>query len=219
MGRFVRAIAAVASLAIFVVVAATAQTQIKIGASTNGMTEFSSAGSTIVTFVGSCGEMGCVPGDAYRGANVGTRYMWITGTKPLIFAAPKPNTFTVHMKGGMLNFSFAPVRDAIQGTTQIAILRDGPSASQIPNTLQVSSANRTFASLWRSSGVVPLNSPTATASRGSALVDQVVSGLAGSTSVAVAGGAFPSAPEPASIALIGSGLLALGGVLKRRLRR
>jgi len=219
MGHFVRAIAAVATLAIFVAVAATAQTQIKISPSINGTTEFSSAGSTIVTFVGSCGEMGCVPGDAYRGVNAGTRYMWITGTKPLIFAAPKPNTFAVRMKGGMMNFSFAPVRDAIQGTTQISILRDGPSASQFPNTLPLSSANRTFASLWRSSGVVPLNSPTAAAPRGSALLDQVVSGLAGGTTVAVAGSAFPSAPEPASIALIGSGLLALGGVLKRRRRR
>jgi len=219
MGRFVRAIVAVASLAIFLAVAASAQTQIKISASKNGMTEFSCAGSTTVTLVGSCGEMSCVPGDAYRGANAGTRPTWLTGTKPLILAAPNPNLFAVNMKGGTLNFSFSPGPGAIQGTTQLTVLRDGTSASQFPGTIPVSSASRTFASLWRSASVVPLNIPTATARRESALVNQMVSGLSGSASVAIAGGAFPSAPEPASIALIGSGLLALGGVLKRRLRR
>ncbi len=41
----------------------------------------------------------------------------------------------------------------------------------------------------------------------------------GRTSSALAGGEPLIVPEPTSIALIGSGLLALGGVLKRRMRR
>lgn len=219
MGRFVRAIMVVASLAIILTVSATAQTQIKIGASVNGMTEFSSAGSNTPTFVGSCGETSCVLGDAYLGTNADTRPRWIMGTRPLILAAPNPNIFAVNMKYGMLNFGFSTSQGAGQGATQLTVLRDGTSASQFPSSMQVSTASYVFASLWQSASVVPLNLPTSTAPRGNAGVNLVVRGLAGSASVAIAGGAFPSAPEPASIALIGSGLLALGGVLKRRLRR
>lgn len=46
-----------------------------------------------------------------------------------------------------------------------------------------------------------------------------VTGPACRTSSALAGGEPLIVPEPTSIALIGSGLLAIGGVLKHRMRR
>jgi uncharacterized low-complexity protein len=218
MRRLVGVTLAIASLAMFLPMAVAAQTQVTIGASTSGMLEFSGTGSAAGTFIGSCGEGNCIQGDAYLGANAGTHHMWIADNDPLISATPDPNIFAVNMKGGTLNFSFATGSGPIQGTTQLTVLRDGTNAPQFLGPLQLSRTSGVFASLWKAGSIVPL-SATLPSPRGSALVQQVISGLAGSTSVAIAGGGFLTAPEPASIALIGSGLLALGGVLKRRLRR
>jgi uncharacterized low-complexity protein len=218
MRRLVGVTLAIASLAMFLPMAVAAQTQVTIGASTSGMVEFSGVGSAAGTFIGSCGEGNCIQGDAYLGVNAGTHQMWITDNNPLTSATPDPNIFAVNMKSGTLDFSFATGSGPIQGTTQLTVLRDGTNAPQFLDPLRLSRASDVFASLWKTGGIVPLNL-TLPSPRGNALVQQVISGLAGSTAVTIAGGGFLTAPEPASIALIGSGLLALGGVLKRRPRR
>jgi hypothetical protein len=121
---------------------AAAQTQITIGASTSGTVEFSGAGQTQGTFVGSCGPADCIQGDAHPGSNVGAYSMWITGNvAPLDFTIALP-------QGGSL-----------------------------------------------------------------------VSQGEGLRSASISSAGILTSPEPATIALIGSGLLAIGGVLKRRKRR
>jgi len=220
MRRFVSAVLSIVSLLVVLGAAATAQTQITVGASTSGSVQFSGAGQTQLALVGSCGQASCVQGYGYLGAQVGTYDMWITGNNPLLSATSNPNIFAVNMNGGTLNFSFAIGQSSITGAIQLTTLKDGTNAPQFLGSLTVLNSSGVFASLWKAGNVVPLDL-TVSLPQGSALVDQVVAGTAGSTSGTLSSGEIlaVTAPEPTSIALIGSGLLAIGGVLKRRLRR
>jgi hypothetical protein len=223
MRRFVKVLLATVSTLILLATVATAQTQITLGASTNGTIDFSGAGQTQMSFVGSCGQSNCIQGDAYFGSKVGNFDMWITGNNPLISATSDPNVFAVNMNGGALNFSFDFGKNSsITGTIQLTMVKDGTDAPQFLGTLTVSSSSGIFAALWKAGNVVPLDF-TVSLPCGSAHIDQVVAGSAASTSGTFSSGEVlstpVSAPEPTSIALIGSGLLAIGGVLRRRFRR
>jgi hypothetical protein len=212
---------AISSLVILLAVSASAQTQITIGASTGGAVDFTSAGagSANLSFVGSCGYSNCVQGNAYAGASAGSYNLWITGNNPILTATADPNLFAVNMNGGTINFSFNIGGNTLAGTVVLTTLKDGSDAPQFLGTLKVSSATGSFASLWSNGSIVPLDM-TVSLPNGSPFVDQVVAGTRWGTSGSVSSGeVLVTTPEPASIALIGSGLLAIGSVLKRRLRR
>jgi hypothetical protein len=214
------AVLSIISLLVALGAVAAAQTQITIGASTSGTIQFSGAGQTQVALVGSCGQTNCVQGYGYLAAQAGTYDMWITGNNPLVSATANPSVYAVNMNGGTLNFSFAIGQSSFTGTIQLTTLKDGTIAPQFLGSLTVLNSSGIFASLWSAGNVVPLDF-TVTLPQGSALVDQVVAGTAGSTSGTLSSGEIlaVTAPEPTSIALIGSGLLAVGGVLKRRMRK
>jgi len=223
MRRSISVAFATATLMILLAVAATAQTQITIGEGTSGSVDFTSVGGggAQISFVGSCGMANCVTGDAYLGSSSGQYAMWITGNNPLLSATSDPNIFAVNMNGGTLNFGFSTGgSNYITGTIQLTMLKDGTNAPQFLGTFTVTNSNGVFASLWKAGNVIPLDM-TISLRQGSALVDQVVAGLASHTSGNVSSGEIlnVTAPEPTSIALIGSGLLTIGGFLKRRLRR
>jgi hypothetical protein len=196
---------------------AVAQTQITIGAGTGGSIEFSGAGQTQLSLIGSCSQTNCIQGDAYLGSNVGTYTMWISGNNPIVSATGTPNVFAVNMNGGTMNFNFLSGSSAINGTIQLTSVAS-TSAPQFIGTLTVSGSSGIFAALWKAGNVVPLDF-TVSLPPGSSLVSQVVNGQAGSTFGSISSGEILAAPEPATIALIGSGLLAIGGVLKRRKRK
>jgi hypothetical protein len=208
---------ALSSLLVLVAACAVAQTQITIGAGTGGSIEFSGAGQTQLSLIGSCSQTNCIQGDAYLGSNVGTYTMWISGNNPIVSATGTPNVFAVNMNGGTMNFNFLSGSSAINGTIQLTSVAS-TSAPQFIGTLTVSGSSGIFAALWKAGNVVPLDF-TVSLPPGSSLVSQVVNGQAGSTFGSISSGEILAAPEPATIALIGSGLLAIGGVLKRRKRK
>jgi len=196
---------------------ATAQTQITIGNSTSGTITFSGAGTTTVSFVGNCGYANCVSGYAYLGASAGTYNMWITGNNPTLTATGNPSLFAVNMNGGTLHFSFSLGSSSFAGTITLTTLKDGSLAPQFLGSLNVTTATGVFAGVYSPGQTVPFDL-TISLPNGSAFVDQVNSGLASSTSGSISSGEIIPAPEPGTIALLGTGLLAIGGFLKRRLR-
>jgi hypothetical protein len=215
--KFARVVVALSSLLVLVPACAAAQTQITIGAGTGGSVEFSGAGQTQLSLIGSCSQTNCIQGDAYLGSNVGTYTMWISGNNPIVSATGTPNIFAVNMNGGTMNFNFLSGSSAINGTIQLTSLAS-TSAPQFIGTLTVSGSSGIFAALWKAGNVVPLDF-TVSLPQGNSLVSQVVNGQAGSTFGDISSGEILAAPEPATIALIGSGLLAIGGVLKRHKRK
>jgi hypothetical protein len=68
--------------------------------------------------------------------------------------------------------------------------------------------------MWITGNVAPLDFTIALPQGGS-----LVSQGEGLRSASISSAGILTSPEPATIALIGSGLLAIGGVLKRRKRR
>jgi hypothetical protein len=172
-----------------------------------------------LSFIGSCGASNCVQGDVYVGTHAGSYDFWITGNNPILTATADPSLFAVNMNGGTINFSFDIGKSTLTGTIVLTTLKDGSDAPQFLGTLTVSNSTGRFASLWSAGSVVPLDF-TVSLPNGSPYVDQVVAGLSGNTSGSISSGeVLVTTPEPASIALIGSGLLAIGSVLKRRMKR
>ena len=200
--RSLRIVLSTASLLILLASASAAQTQISIGASTGGTVEFSGTGQTPTALIGSCSQANCVQGNAYPASNA---------------AGLNPNIFAVSMNGGTMNFNFIVGSSAITGTMQRSSLANA-SAPQFIGTDTVAGSSGMFAALWRAGSTMPLDFDVSLPP-GMALANQVSSSQASSTFGGISSAEIIAAPEPASIALIGSGLLALGGMLKRRTRK
>ncbi len=216
MRNILRVVVVAAAVLLMLSASALAQTQITIGASTNGTVEFTPSGSnSIMSFTGSCGGSSCVAGDAYIGSNVGTYEMWITGNNPILSPSGTPNIYAVNMNGGTMNFSFSVGTSTFAGTIQLTTLSN-TSAPEFIGTLTVSSSTGIFAALWKAGSIVPLDF-TISMSPGSPSIGGTTVATGTISSGEITGGT--PAPEPASIALIGSGLLAIGGFVKRRMRK
>lgn len=206
-------------LAVLALVAQTsAQTQITIGQSTSGSWQFQGAGATTVSLTGSCGVANCISGYGYFGTGAGTYNMWVSGNNPTLTSTADPSLFAVNMNGGTLNFSFSLGASSLTGSIVLITLKDGTMAPQFLGALKVTGATGAFASLWAASSQAPFDL-TLSIPAGHALVDQVVSGTAANTTAANSSGEILPVPEPTSIALIGAGLLAAGGLLKRAKRK
>ena len=199
------------SLLMLLSVGAAAQTEIIIEPETSGTIYFGPTGSGPHTSpFGVCAQSSCVVGGAHPGTNAAPSGMWLTGNNSIVTAASTPNIFAVNMNGMTANFNF------VVGSSAVATSISNNAAPRSSRPLTVASSSGIFTALWKSSGIEPPGFSVSSSSH----TPPIDSGSTASGAIS-SGGILGSstAPEPASIALIGSGLLAIGGVLKRRLRK
>lgn len=208
---------------------ANAITQIVLGSGDNlNNVQFTgtSSGATL-SFLGTCaGNANCTTGTAYFGANVGTFAMWITGSNPtLVGTTTGLSSYPVSMTGSTVNFLFSMNggADTLQGTlSYVTIGNAGQRTPSLNGTFTtVSTTGSTLGNLWH-------NGTTAAAvftldMGANATVNSIVGITGAKTNGTPYSGDVPPpaspVPEPTTIALLGSGLLALGGTLKRRFFR
>ena len=187
-----------------------------------------STGATL-SFLGSCGTTSnCVSGTAVfepagGGATVGSFAMWITGSNPTLTGTTTGlSSYPVSTTGSTINFLFSMNggADTLQGTlSYVTIGNAGQQTPSLNGTFTTgSTTGSTLGGIWNSgtttAAVFTLNMGT----------NPVVNTIVGQTGSKTAGTPYsgdvpapPPVPEPATIAMLGSGLLALGGTLKRHL--
>jgi hypothetical protein len=225
--------------------AANAQTtQINLTTGTDGLdVQFagSSAGAT-VSFLGTCGAVSnCTTGlssfvpvnsqGVPIGQYSGNFTMWMTGTNPTLSltGANGASTFGVSTPvGTTVNFSFTmPSSGSVIGGTLVGTISFsalGNASGQTPSlngtfTTTSVTAGSALATYW---GSGTSSATVFTVNTDSLSTVAAIAGTGNSTKASpysgdVAAPASPApVPEPASIALFGSGLLALGGTIKRR---
>ena len=200
------------------------------GLANNGVT-FSGTGSgATIAFVGTCGTS-CIQGQATFDPAVGTEVfgsfqMWITGGTPTLTGTTTGlSSYNVSMNGSTINFLFSmnSGADTLQGTlSYVTIGNAGQNTPSFNGTFTAgSTAGTTLGSIWNdgttSAAVFTLNTGT------NPILNTIVGKTGSSTGVPYSGDvpapAPPPVPEPTTIAMLGSGLLALGGTLKRHLSK
>ena len=174
--------------------------------------------SADIVFTGTCGgNSDCLTGYGYYGANVGTYSMWFVSGRSgnVLLESPTDGVYPIDMNGNVIDFAFNYGSTFLDGTIILNNVTDGTNAPRFIGGLFITSSNLPG---FGSGGYSDLdfnaylgNNPT---------IDQVFSGMAHSTQGPLSSGELPGAtPEPSSIALFGSGVLGLAGVLRRKLNR
>jgi hypothetical protein len=222
-------------LALFatLVVAGTANAQVTQIVLSNGLSGnnvvFSGTGSgATVSFVGTCGAS-CVQGTAiFEPASgtpiIGSFQMSITGSNPTLAGTTTGlSSYPVSMTGSTINFLFSMNggADTLQGTLSYVTI--GNAEQQTPSLNGTfttgSTTGSTLGSLWNSGTT---SAAVFTLNLGS---NPKINSIVGITGAQTNGGPYsgdvpapapPPVPEPATIAMLGSGLLVIGGTLKRR---
>jgi PEP-CTERM motif len=196
------------------------QTTVVLGNSDTGQILFTNTGpdSAEMSFTGICsGNPGCLSGFAYYGSSVGTYSMWFaSGSGDLTLGSPTGGVYPIDMGGNTIDFAFNAGSAFLNGEVTLNNVTDGSNAPRFIGGLLVSSSNLpgfsggTYVDLDFNAYLG--NNPT---------IDQVYSGQAHSTQGPLSSGEIVpgTTPEPSSIALFGSGLLGVAGVLRRKLNR
>jgi PEP-CTERM motif len=193
--------------------------QVILGVSETGDVVFTNTGGNNVTigFDGNCGEGGanCLAGTAYYGTTVGNYDMWIASGTPTL-GTPTGFLYPVNMNGAVIDFASTIGSFTLDGTVDLTSVSGGTQTPTFAGTLLITSSNLPGYGVGQQSGmdfVVNLD--------GNPSLESVYSGLSGSTSGYLSSGEVsppPTVPEPGSIALFGSGALAVAGVLRRKLK-
>ncbi|MGB8771607.1 MAG: PEP-CTERM sorting domain-containing protein [Candidatus Korobacteraceae bacterium] len=192
-----------------------------LGDSGNDQITFTNMGSNSaeVAFVGSCSQnpTNCLSGYAYDGANVGTYSMWFVsgrGAGDMSLGSPTNDVYPINMDGSVIDFAVSFGSSFIDGTVDLFNVTDGTNVPRFIGGLDITSSNVPG---FTNGGYSDLdfniflgNNPTIT---------QVYSGQAQFTEGPISAGELQPVPEPSSIALLGSGVLGLAGVLRRKLNR
>lgn len=190
--------------------------QITLANSTSGQIQFAGQNPTTVDFLGTVSGFGLFEGI------IGTYQIWQTGFGSLTLGNQMADTFDVTMGSAILNFSMVlndVNHSTITGTFDLRTLIGG--ATRAPEFIGTfTTASETFAFLNSGYQVGGVNDFDLTVNlHGSnGTVNQVYAGLLPSVSGPVSSGEIPGVPEPSTLGLLGSGVLTMAGLLKRRLR-
>ncbi len=195
--------------------------QVILGVSETGDVVFTNTGGNNVTigFDGNCGEGGanCLSGSAYYGTNVGTYNMWIASGGPPTLGTPSGFIYPINMNGAVIDFAATIAGGfSLDGTVDLTSVSGGTQTPTFAGTFDITSSTIPGYGVGQQSEidfVINLD--------GNPSLESVYSGLSGSTSGYLSSGEIsppPTVPEPGSIALFGSGALAVAGVLRRKLK-
>lgn len=194
--------------------------QIILGVSETGDVVFTNTGGNNVTigFDGNCGEGGnnCLAGSAYFGTTAGTYDMWIASGGPPTLGTPTGFLYPINMNGAVIDFDSTIGSFTVDGTVDLISVSGGTQTPTFDAIFTVTSSNNPSYGVGNKSAmdfVINLD--------GNPSLESVFSGQSGSTSGYLSSGEIaptPTVPEPGSIALFGSGALALAGVLRRKLK-
>ena len=190
-------------------------TQVILGVST-GDVVFTNNGGNNVTFgfTEDCGQGGnnCLSGFAYYGANVGNYEMWISGGIPSL-GAPTNNVYPVNLNGASINFASTIGSLFLNGTVDNLVLNGGTQTPTFTGSLEISSTNIPgYGGKSEMDFTINLD--------GNSSIEDVYSGKVHSTQGYLSSGQVPpssTVPEPGSFVLLGSGVLALGTLMRRKL--
>jgi PEP-CTERM motif len=202
------------ALLVLAIATSSAGTQVTLGQSTIGDVLFINTGpdSASFSFTGMCGaQSNCLSGYGYYGSNVGTYEMWVVGG-PMTLGSPTSGVYPIDMSGATIYFTFSYGSSYLDGDLLLENVTDGTEMPRFIGGMDISSSNLPGFPNGRYvdfDGNIYLGSgPT---------LDQVYAGTAPSTRGFLSSGQFLPIPEPGSIALFGSGILGLAGLLKRKM--
>jgi hypothetical protein len=220
-------------LLLTVCIGASAQTQITLGGSDSGQTiSFTSPGANqaiSMSFSGSCtvpgagGESSCMSGSGALhnppAADAGgSYYMWMTGGGPSLNQLSAGN-YSVNMNSSTFNYLWSAQNGTVAGNITLTGAAQVPGYSQVffVGRLNVTSSTGVYSSLFPAGSnnmdvTFYLNSGTVS-------LDTLWAQGGTSTGILSSGELVPVVPEPASLALLGSGMLAAGSLFKFRRRK
>lgn len=193
--------------------------QITLGGS-SGQVRFTNQGAGVVSFnfTGNCSHADCLSGLGLYGSTIGSYKMWITGGPPRLQTPNNFDIYPVNEKGATINFSMILQKGlgTITGTVGLEFLSGGSTrAPEFLGDFTTASASGLFVGAFPVGVTVP-GDFTIFLPR-TLNVDLVYAGTRKSLQGPLSSGEIIGTPEPASLGLLGSGLLTMAGLLRRRL--
>jgi hypothetical protein len=193
------------------------------GSSPGGATVSFNSTSALCAGYTNCTSGSAIFAPAGGGPQLGNFTMWITGSNPTISTTLGPSGYQM---SGQVNFMFSTTSGTLQGILSFSTLGGaGTSAPSFVGTFQTGTGANgptgVMQNYW-GSGTTINNATFVLNTNSNNTVESVINGTNASTNGTPWSGDVPApatpppVPEPASIALLGSGLLALGGTIKRR---
>jgi PEP-CTERM motif len=218
MRKLALAIAFVAMLTVSATGVWASAIQVTLSSSSAGGLAFTNNSGTLgFSFTGTvaqCGHANCMSGNALLEPQtmLGKYWMWMTGSPTLMGG---PSDYAVNMNGGSINLavSLTGFPDTLTTTLDLTDLFGGTSKTPLfDGTFSSTASTGTFLAADFPSGVNGSVDFTIRLNRSSVSTlgsNQSVSGNVSS------GELFPT-PEPASLALLGTGVLGLAGMVRRK---
>jgi hypothetical protein len=187
--------------------------QITLANSTSGQVEFSGASpNTEVSFLGN------VSGFGLFGGTLGTYQIWQTGSGNPTLTNLFFDIYSVAMGSTVLNFQMVLTDSStIIGTLSLDELIGGSTrAPEFLGSFTATSVSGQFVNAGYPIGTPTEMDLTVNLHGSTATVSQVYDGTASMARGPISSGEIPGVPEPTTLGLLGSGLLTMAGLLKRR---
>jgi hypothetical protein len=223
----------IAVLVVATAVGAAAQTQVTLESSSSGQTiNFSAPGAGMpiaMGFTGSCsvpgvgGASACLSGaGSFQNPPAsdvgGNYYMWMTGGGASLTQISAGN-YSVNMNSSTFNFLWSASNGSVGGTIALTGATQVPGFPQVffVGNLDITSASGAYGSLFPGNN----NNLDVTfyLNTGTLNLDSLWANGGTASGYLSSGEVVPVIPEPASMALLGSGLLAAGSMFRLRRRK